>query len=74
MEYVLNALHAVAQLSVPIASGLLDGLSHVIDFVAPLGRLVLHTWLRPGVPFEAALAAVVGLAVFTIGSLILRRL
>ncbi len=73
MEYALNTLNAVSQLTVPIARGLQDGLSHVIDVAAPLQRLVPHTWLPPGVPSEVSLALVIGLSLFVVGYLILRR-
>lgn len=73
MECALNTLNVVSQLTVPVARGLHDALSRAGDMAAPLGRLVRDTWVPPGVPFEVALASAIGLSVFTVGYLILRR-
>ena len=73
MEYVLNTLNVVSQLTVPIARGLQDGLSHIVDVAVPLQRFVPHDRLAPGVPSDVSLALVVGLSLFVVGYLILRR-
>lgn len=73
MEYALNTFNVISQLTVPVARGLQDGLSHVVDVAAPLERLVPYTSLRPGMPSDVSLALVIGLSLFVAGYLILRR-
>ncbi|HKX16759.1 MAG TPA: hypothetical protein VJT33_01950 [bacterium] len=73
MEYALTTLNVVSQLTVPVARGLQDGLSHIVDVAAPLQRLAPHNRLSPGVPADVSLALVIGLSLFVAGYLILRR-
>ncbi|HKX16948.1 MAG TPA: hypothetical protein VJT33_02925 [bacterium] len=74
MEYALNTLNVVSQLTVPIGRGLQDGLSHIVDVAAPLQRLAPHNRLPQGVPSDVSLALIVGLSVFVVGYVILRRM
>ena len=73
MEYALNTFNVVSQLTVPVARGLQDGLSHIIDIAAPLQRLAPHASLGPGMPADVSLALVIGLSLFVAGYLVLRR-
>lgn len=73
MEYALNILNLVSQLTAPIARALQDGLAHILDVAAPLHRWAPRTGLPAGVPSEVSLALVIGLSLFVVGYLVLRR-
>ena len=73
MEYALNTFNVVSQLTVPVARGLQDGLSHIVDIAAPLQRLAPHTRPPAGMPSEVSVALVIGVSLFVAGYLILRR-
>ena len=73
MEYALNAFNVVSQLTVPVARGLQDGLSHIVDIAAPLQRWAPRSAFPAGMPSEVPLALIIGLTLFAAGYLILRR-
>jgi hypothetical protein len=73
MEYALNALNVVSQLTAPAARGLEDALSRAVNATAPLQRFGPDTWLPPGVPSDISLVFMIGGAIVGVGYLVLRR-
>jgi hypothetical protein len=74
MEYVLNSLNVVSQVTVPTARGLQDALSHAVGVVAaPLQGLVPDIWQSPGALLDPTLVLAIGLSVFVVGYFVLRR-
>ena len=75
MEYVLNSLNTVSQMTVPVARELPDALSRAVGVVtSPLQRLVPNTWPTAGTAVDApATFVLVGVLVFVVGYVTMRR-
>jgi len=75
MEYVLNSLNVISQITVPVARELPDALSRAIGVVTgPLQRVVPNTWPTAGTAVDAPAAfVVVGVLVLVVGYVTLRR-
>jgi len=75
MEYALNVMNTVGQSVVPAANGLQDGLAKAIGHITgSANALVTDAWPTAGssggVP---AVYAAVGLAIFVVGYIFMRR-
>jgi hypothetical protein len=75
LEYVLNTVSTVSQMSVPAAHDLQDALSRAVGSVtSPLHRLVPNAWPAAGPAVDAPEAVVlVGMLVLVVGYITLRR-
>ena len=75
MEYALNSLNTVSQMTVPVARELPGALSRALSGVTgPLQRFVPNTWPITGTAVDAPTTFVlVGVLVFVVGYLTLRR-